>query len=52
MKWERVESKHLEVWRAKVPGGWMVFLERGLLETGGAFFYPDPNHEWNGETLD
>jgi hypothetical protein len=36
--------------RLKVPGGWFV-----MLYTGGpaktAFFYPDPNHGWDGSAL-
>ena len=33
------------VMRAKVPGGW--FIRAG----GGAFFYPDPEHLWDGSSL-
>ena len=36
--------------RLKVPGGWFV-----MLYTGGpsktAFFYPDPEHTWDGGAL-
>ncbi len=38
------------VWRTKVPGGWFVFVHRAG-EEAGAFFYPDPNHEWDGNSL-
>jgi len=37
--------------RARVPGGWLIFIEtpgRGGL--GGVTFYPDPNHAWDGGT--
>ena len=38
-------------YRARVLGGWLVFIEtpgRGGL--GGVTFYPDPNHAWDGGT--
>jgi hypothetical protein len=34
--------------RVKVPGGWFVVLDIDSF----AFFYPDPNHEWDGGSLD
>jgi hypothetical protein len=36
-------------YRAKVPGGWLVYLwdSCGV----GLTFYPDPGHEWDGGTL-
>ena len=42
-------AKH--AYRARVPGGWLIFIctpGRGGL--GGATFYPDPDHRWNGAT--
>ena len=33
--------------RAKVPGGWLV----GLAPDLALCFYPDPNHEWYGQSL-
>jgi hypothetical protein len=38
--------------RAKVLGGWFVVLSRENISTPTAFFYPDPNHEWDGRSLD
>ena len=35
-------------YRARVPGGWLIFIYRGGL--GPATFYPDPNHTWDGGT--
>lgn len=35
--------------RAKVPGGW--FVKVGAGPSAPAFFYPDPNHEWDGGSL-
>lgn len=36
--------------RAKVSGGWFVWTERGKY-AGGTFFYPDPEHLWDGSSL-
>lgn len=46
INWEELKSNHWLVLRAKVPGGWLV-----LVEGKGLTFYPDPNHEWDGNTL-
>ena len=35
--------------RAKVPGGWFVQASTGVASSG--FFYPDPEHEWDGSSL-
>jgi hypothetical protein len=32
--------------RSAVPGGWIVMLPNAL--GGGAFFYEDPSHKWEG----
>jgi hypothetical protein len=37
--------------RARVPGGWLVFLSRISTGQSGALFYPDPNHSWDGASL-
>jgi hypothetical protein len=37
-------------YRSRVPGGWLIFLYKGGLT--GATFYPDPNHAWDGGTLE
>ena len=58
--WERIESlaahhpfnvpvTHGEMYRAKVPGGWIVAWYS--INLGGAMFYPDPKHEWDGNSL-
>ena len=38
------------VQRAKVPGGWFIRTTE-LTQGGGAFFYPDPEHLWDGSSL-
>ena len=35
--------------RAKVPGGWLVSVSIG--DSGGLTFYPDPTHQWDGNSL-
>lgn len=37
------------VHRAKVPGGWFVKVKG--YEEYSCFFYPDPDHEWDGSSL-
>jgi hypothetical protein len=36
-------------YRAKVPGGWLVVL---WTASAALAFYPDPEHQWDGGTLD
>ncbi len=56
INWETIPTnpanmdKKLYLHRAKVPGGWLVFIHRGEA-AGGAFYYPDPEHKWDGNTL-
>ena len=53
LKWEWLESVggyYPATLRAKVPGGWLVYAERGEC-TAGLTFYPDPRHEWDGSSL-
>ncbi|MBT9317220.1 hypothetical protein [Leptothoe spongobia] len=54
--WEKLNCKNqpvggLGLWRAKVPGGWLVASRCGGGEGSGITFYPDPKHEWNGGSL-
>jgi hypothetical protein len=44
--WEKLETQSGDILRAKVPGGWFV-----IFGTWGAFFYPDPEHKWDGNSL-
>ncbi len=37
--------------RAKVPGGWLV-ATGGTTAYAGVTFYPDPEHKWDGSSLD
>ena len=45
----RLIPKAIHLQRAKVPGGWLVQVN--LLSYSGAFFYPDPEHIWDGSSL-
>lgn len=35
------------IYRAKVPGGWLVRPASGRDLSSGFAFVPDPNHSWN-----
>jgi len=37
------------IYRSKVPGGWLVALESS--DSSGLTFMPDPEHQWNGDSL-
>ena len=49
IKQGRLIQKAIHLQRAKVPGGWLV--QTTFLSGGGAFFYPDPEHLWDGSSL-
>ena len=57
LTWEVIKSdcndsmiaNHMLIYRAKVPGGWLVTNSSAHKEGLGLTFMPDPNHEW---TLD
>lgn len=49
LQFEEVESNLAgTVWRAQVPGGWIVRVtnENGYGWRDSVCFMPDPNHEW------
>lgn len=48
IKWELLDQRTL-MERTKVPGGWLVKIWIGT--AGSIAFYPDPNHEWDGNSL-
>ena len=43
-----------ETKRAKVPGGWLVLVSVNAHTSVSASltFYPDPEHAWDGHSLD
>jgi hypothetical protein len=48
LEWQEVRSSGalLAVYRAHVPGGWLVYASNGYHHHGGITFYPDPTHAW------
>jgi hypothetical protein len=55
IRWERLKSQAdlggpSVVYRARVPGGWFIHVIP-IGESSGSFFYPDPNHIWDGVSL-
>ena len=51
LKWETVKVEGIKlqkIRRTKVPGGWLIHENT----YGRIIFYPDPNHEWDGNSLD
>jgi hypothetical protein len=51
ISWEVLKSNdHISVFRARVPGGWLVYV--GWSQGGGVTFYPDPTHSWNGKSIE
>lgn len=60
MKWEKIQScepRHEfasgAFYRSPVPGGWllMIFWQMGHPGGPAMCFYPDPEHEWDGQSL-
>jgi len=51
LKFEKLEVDTLSVRlnRAKVPGGWLLVVTSN--SGGGATFYPDAQHKWDGNSL-
>jgi hypothetical protein len=37
-----------DVFRTRVPGGWLVLV---IQNTSGLTFYPDPEHKWDGGSV-
>ncbi len=48
IKWEHIQSNGPSMWRARVPGGWLVYAE---MSAPALTFYPDPKHKWDGGSL-
>jgi hypothetical protein len=53
--WQKLtsESGPRHTCRAKIPGGWLLAVrEYGVDGIGaGVTFIPDPNHEWDGNSI-
>jgi len=52
LKFEKldVEGQTARVNRAKIPGGWLLVVMSN--SGGGVTFCPDPEHKWDGKSLD
>jgi hypothetical protein len=52
LTWEQLDVTPgiFNVYRAKVPGGWLVAI--AFHDGQGLTFYPDPNHSWDVQTAD
>ena len=37
-------------YRARIAGGWLVFIYPPAKGLSGVTFYPDPDHTWDGGT--
>jgi hypothetical protein len=48
LRWEVVASSHHFVLRSKVPGGWLIAAGSGP----SLAFYPDPEHRWDGASVE
>ena len=42
----------LYIYRAKVPGGWLLAAHKKDRNWTGTNFIPDPEHKWDGSSLD
>ena len=59
LTWEEVQSRSKtdkdvypdRLSRARVPGGWLIYMWGGG-RVAGITFYPDPQHQWDGSSLD
>jgi hypothetical protein len=58
LTFEKVEASYgsgasLNVFRAKVTGGWLVMVTWAAVASGSASvtFVPDPSHTWDGSSL-
>ena len=62
LNWQQIASSQDSVWRAKIPGGWLVKVsseeligvQNGIKYYGnqiGIAFVPDPNHLWDGRSV-
>lgn len=55
LQWEEIEGERgvNRVERTKVPGGWLVrwHYDDYQFPWAGMTFVPDPDHEWDGNSL-
>ncbi len=56
LKWEELDHENFMgiaryTYRTKVPGGWLIMCKDIKGKASGITFYPDPNHEWDGNSI-
>jgi len=53
IEWENLKcnEEFFHVYRCRVPGGWLVFVN-AYGDSAGLTFMPDRNHVWDGGSLD
>ena len=57
IEWEGLQSSRtagglsFHIYRARVPGGWFVYVHLDPDCGGGVTFYPDSSHKWDGTSL-
>jgi hypothetical protein len=52
LDWDLIDDRdEMNIWRTKIPGGWLVHADRGNESIVSLTFVPDPKHEWNGRSL-
>ena len=53
IKWEKLgREQSLETFRSKVPGGWLITVRTGAGAGVGVSFMADPDHSWDGCSLE
>lgn len=58
IEWEELENVGdpiIHIFRAKIPGGWLVTSKESTASRGAAIgltFVPDPNHTWDGNSIE
>lgn len=48
---EKLNTRYFDIYRIKVPGGWLVTVKTTYSEAPSVTFYPDPQHKWDGNSL-
>ena len=48
----RGDNPDWTLYRAKIPGGWLLTNQRQPDGGKGLTFVPDPDHQWDGGSLD
>ena len=45
IKWILITKHPFDTYKLKVPGGWLIMIDRG--NASSVSFVPDPRHLWN-----